>query len=507
MHRFLSGGVITTALFLGTETTAHAQGESTQTPGEVRQELDELRRELDELRAWREAVEAGAARGAGVSRDEESVDESGMDRAAGGSAETGAEDGAADGSENGPPLFRLPKSWSLGVSGQVRVRPEYRGNVYAPPNPDGEESFDFVGMRTRLRFDLEADEQVEVRVELQDVRAWGDEGDTLADTEGLDLNRGYFRVKDIGGHDWRVDAGRFVMAYGDLRIIGNAEWGNVGRSFDGVRSRYRRPGSFWADVFATRIRDDVAGIEDVQDFVGVYAGTESWVDGLDAEAYALWLRDGERRAGEEESGRSSFVTLGSRWFGEGAGLDYTGEFAMQTGELRDDDLTAWAVAVDGGYTFEGTSGAPRVSLEVAWASGDDDSADGDAGTFQTLFPNGHLHLGDADVVAFSNIFQVRAGAQASPAENVTVAVDYHWFRLDDAEGGWFAPQGMAVIRPGAEGASEDLGEEIDLRVRWQATDALALEAGWAHFFPGQFVRDTGEDPGADFAYLQADVRF
>ncbi len=498
--RNLAAGAISVALLVAGATGARAQDESSDRPDSVSRELDELRREIRELREWRESLDASSDGTTGESATDSPGADTGED------ADTGATE-AGEPAGEGDSLFKLPNSWSLDVSGQIRVRPEYRGNVYAPANPDGEDSFDFVGMRTRLRFDLDVEDQVEVRVELQDVRNWGDEGNTLADTEGLDLNRGYFRVKNIGDLDFRVDVGRFVMEYGDLRIIGNAEWGNVGRSFDGVRSRYREEDAYYADVFFTRIRDDGAGIEEVQDFAGVYAGTESWIDGLDAEAYALWLRDGERLAGEEGVGRSSYVTLGTRWFGEQSGLDYTGEFAVQTGELRDDDLTAFALAVEGGYTLEETTGKPRVSLEVAWASGDDDLDDGDAGTFQTLFPNGHLHLGDADVVAFSNIFQVRAGAEVSPIEDVTFALDYHHFRLDDEEGGWFAPQGMAVIRPGAEGASDELGDEIDLRVRWQATGALAIEAGYAHFFPGEFVRDTGDDPSVDFAYLQADLRF
>jgi hypothetical protein len=51
-----------------------------------------------------------------------------------------------------------------------------------------------------------------------------------------------------------------------------------------------------------------------------------------------------------------------------------------------------------------------------------------------------------------------------------------------------------------------VGSEIDitlLRSLWQGR--VALEAGYSHFFTGQYVRDTGPSNDADFFYLQAKI--
>jgi len=52
-----------------------------------------------------------------------------------------------------------------------------------------------------------------------------------------------------------------------------------------------------------------------------------------------------------------------------------------------------------------------------------------------------------------------------------------------------------------------LGEEIDLRVRWQATDELLLNLGGSYYFPGEFVSNTGESVDSSLIYLQATYSF
>ena len=57
------------------------------------------------------------------------------------------------------------------------------------------------------------------------------------------------------------------------------------------------------------------------------------------------------------------------------------------------------------------------------------------------------------------------------------------------------------------GASNFAGHELDLTVKWKATEHLTVEVGYSHFFAGQYLSDTGASDDADFAYVQAGVTF
>ena len=459
---------------------------------DIRKELEELRKEVKELREWKDSMD----RRANQTGERQSPPQE-------------AAKGIADDFEAPPPprepRIELPRSLRLSISGENRSRFEYMSRVYSPANPDGRERFDFTHMRTRLRFDFEVEEDIDAIVELQDVRTWGDEGSTIADAEGVDLKRGVIVLRNLFDQPLSLEVGRFVLSYGDQRVIGALEWFDQGRTYDGFRMSYDWEEGY-VDFFGTRIEDDATGDIDEQDLLGVYAGVDWLVGDVSGEAYTILYRDQERRMGENDLGSTQYFTFGTRLFGKTGPFDYTGEIAAQRGEVRDDDLTAWAFAVKGGYTVEEASWKPRFGVEVDYASGNDDPTDGDTETFQTLLPTNHLHYGYIDLVAWSNILAFRGSVEVRPAEKLLVTLDYHHFRLDDEEGGWMNAGG-ATIRPGANGASKDLGDEIDLQLTWDATDSLSLLAGWAHFFAGDFVSDTGNDTDADFLYLQAHLRF
>jgi hypothetical protein len=397
----------------------------------------------------------------------------------------------------------LPGGLSLRVSGEVRIREELLDRLYRPQDPDARDSFDFAHMRTRLRFDVEVDERVAVVIELQDVRTLGEEGSTTADVEGVDLKRGAILVKRLFERPLALEMGRFVLAYGDQRLIGHLEWFDQGRTYDGARLAYA-PERGFLDLFAVRVRETLTPDDDLS-LLGVYGGTKGSAT-LDAEGYALVLLDDRPAAGEVGSGDTRFVTAGTRLFGARDGWDYTGEFALQAGDLRGDDLLAFAFALKGGRTFEGSPWRPRVGFEAAFATGDGDPADGDSAQFQTLFPTNHVHYGYADLFSWSNLLDLKLGVSAQPRPALFVTLDVHHFRLADERGAW-VNAGGSTVRPGAAGASRHLGEEIDFTATWKPRKSLAVLFGWSLFLPGGFVSDTGDDPVAHFLYIEVRVVF
>jgi len=416
-------------------------------------------------------------------------------------------DRALDERRDAATKLELPGLKSLKVSGENRIRGEIRSNLYSPLDPFGDDDFDWVHMRTRLRFDVGVNDHIDAIVELQDVRYWGQSGTTVSvntNGTGVDLKLGEVIFKNLLDSPLEIEAGRYVMFYGNQRLIGNLEWVDQGRTYDGVRLRWNEA-SWYVDLFGVKVREALVANDDLN-FAGLYGGTRDPDSPINGEGYFLLYSDQLELAGETGTGRSDFYTIGGRVFGKAEIVDYSLEAAYQGGNWRGDNLKAYAWAAQVGVTLEETQMKPRFLIEVANASGDTDPTDGKQRTFRTLFPTNHMHYGYADLLAWMNMWDIRLGFGLWVSDVVNLTVDYHHMRLVNANGGWYDASG-GLIRQGTTGDGRHLGDEVDFQLKWKPWKPLSLLFGWAHFFDGEFVRDTGGGGDADFLYMQSHVRF
>jgi hypothetical protein len=408
---------------------------------------------------------------------------------------------------------------SLKFSGQVLVWAERWNGAYRPNDPAGQDVQDIGWLRVSLQADAEIEDGLRARVEIRDARSFGSEPATTTQIQapgsGLDLKQGWAEVDDALGSRVRVRAGRMVLAYGDQRLVGDYDWNNYGRSFDAVlASRIFERTKTKVDLFAARVAERgggpvVPGVDDDdRDFFGVYTTTPKALHHGDLDVYLLYLRDLMQAPGEVpgSAGNTGFWTGGARVAGVKDSLDWTGEAAVQTGRVNGDRLFAWAAHAGAGWTFLDSKWTPRVGLAYDRATGDDDPADGDLGSFQTLFPTGHAQFGLLDLAAWRNMQAVGATLRLKPHAKWTV--EFGAWRLWVAEetDGWFATSG-ALIRPGAAGASKDLGTEFDASATWKGSDHLKISFGGSQFIDGGFVRDTGGGGDAYWVYVRVQVDF
>jgi hypothetical protein len=370
----------------------------------------------------------------------------------------------------------------------------------------------------------------------------GAEGD-----DTVDLRQGWVELGDAKEFPLTLKLGRQILSYGDERLVGSFDWNNIGRTFDAVKLRWEEK-LWWVDLFTSSVvvpergsynQSDVFNGNETdrgQIFSGVYFETVALpFQATDFYIFHLHENDSARYL-TNPLGDTNFFTFGTRWKSQpGAfapsrttkskdedgkaapdlegpkpiGLDYTGEFAWQSGDVQGKDLLAFAGHADLGYTFD-ANWVPRIALGYSFASGDYNPNDKNVETFQNLFPTNHKFYGQMDLFSWQNLHDVEVDLKIAPIRAVTMRLDFHAFWLADTNDAWYRANGTTAVRPlssAARTAGNFVGTELDFLVTWNVSKNLQLEGGYSHFFSGDYLAATGPNDSADFAYLQTKISF
>jgi Alginate export len=331
----------------------------------------------------------------------------------------------------------------------------------------------------------------------------------------FDLRQAWIEIGDAKSSvPLTLKVGRQPLSYGDERLIGGFEWNNIGRVFDAAKLTYT--GSTWSlDAFGASIvnvsaddfneSDLTNGLGRDQFFGGLYFSTKA-LEFQTTDLYALYLDE------KSVTGDTSFVTLGSRiksTAGKLNGFDYDFEGALQFGDVKGKDLSAGAMHAGTGYTFANAPWKPRIGIEYNYATGDSTPGDNNTDTFQNLFPTNHKFYGYADFFSWQNIHNPALQLKLTPSRTVTLQADYHLFWLAETADGWYRANGVTKVRPPAPGksASSFVGSELDLTATWKATKNFGFQAGYSHFFSGDYAKASGPSDDADFVYTQMTISF
>ena len=416
---------------------------------------------------------------------------------------------------------------------QNRLRFEGRNNTFDFSDVDSVTDDAFLLQRFRIGITFKPVEWLRFYAQGQDAQEWGSDRADIVGVMGaegddnFDLRQAYVQ---IGPKSFNLTLGRQQLAYGDERLVGIGEWNNVTRTWDAVRLQLIQP-KFSVDLFAGSIvniyRDSIDlsdlfnGSETHRDqiFSGIYASTsvvdfqvmDFYLFALDQEVpnpTAPAITSPATFTGVSGK-RTDFVTLGTRIKGDPKklhGWDYEGEFAFQTGQVADLDLTAFALHAGAGYLFP-CAWKPRLFFEYNFATGDDDATDGDIETFQNLFPSNHKFYGYMDLFSWQNLHNPALTVRAQPTKQLTLEGAVHGFWLATTDDAWYRANGVTKVRPITPSANSFVGSEIDLVATYKPVKWLTLLAGYSHFFSGDYVHDTGPHDDADFGYVQALIAF
>ncbi|MCO5297475.1 MAG: alginate export family protein [Fimbriimonadaceae bacterium] len=307
-------------------------------------------------------------------------------------------------------------------------------------------------------------------------------------TQNSDANLAFVRRREGGT---TVTAGRQKIAFGNERLIGNLEWANVARAYDGVRVTTKM-----YDLFAARIGVSLPELPD------------AWVAG----AVARW-RGGESmlvvKHDEPAGGDVDITTLAHRGSMKGA-VDVEYEVALQAGEVGSKDQRGWAVHVGGSRKLDARN---RLLAEVNAASGGGDS--NTVRTFDNLYPTNHNKYGTSDLQGWKNMNEWSVGFEHQLKPGATVSVTYHQFFLADAADAWYGAGGAPNKRSGGvyldpSGTSgKDVGSEWNLEASTKLSPSWSVAAGISRFEPGGFIRalNGGHGDAQTWGYLSVQGRF
>ena len=326
------------------------------------------------------------------------------------------------------------------------------------------------------------------------------------DEKKLDFEAAFVEIGNQRGKNWAIlRLGRQELNYGSGRLVSVREGPNVRQSFDGVKIR-SKVGAWNIDEWAVRPDLDNPGFFDNAPdhktaFWGVYA-TRPLRHGIAMDIYYLGE---DRKTAAFERGVATELrhSLAGRLWRPIAkkepGLDFDYEGAVQFGTFGSDDVRAWTVASDTGYSLTSLPLRPRFSVKADISSGDNPRGH-TLGTFYPVFPIGNYFGVLADTGPGPvNFIDVHPRIQLQLPHSVSASVDFvaQW-RENTNDGVYAVPGFLLVAGNSAEGRF--VGYRPGTEVRWNIDRHAYLQADYGVFYAGKFLREAS--PGRNINYLE-----
>lgn len=404
--------------------------------------------------------------------------------------------------------------WHFKLSGEERLRAEYKKDFdFNQSRKDNGSQFyhRFRLGGTASLTDENLESKVDIFIEGLDVQTGGYQIKAAANqVDDFDLHQAYITVHEILGSGFDIKAGRQEFKYGKKRLIDAPTWSNRIRSFDGGALHYQN-GGIWGDLLYgqdVKYDDDQFNYSRSEEFLtGLYGGYQKHKTAPLVEMYFLTLKD--------IKGTNDILryTAGARLqtsIAEGTVLEieipyqfgHTGSATVPKKEIK-----AYAFHIDVTKNWESARWKPKLAVAYDEASGDQDPDDSANNTFIPLYQSTHDPYGLLDFFRWQNVRNPEVSMTFSPTEKFRFTPQADFFWLNSKFDAWYNSSGSAVRSKTSGERGYYVGSELALRAYYEFNKNLKFESGYAHFFPGGYVKDSGADDDVDWFYSQAAFKF
>ncbi len=442
-----------------------------------------------------------------------------------------------------PPKSKLFDISKLTISGDLRVRPEFRTNTAFAGNTGRKNNTFVVQQWARLGFNYSISPDVTFFLQGQHSKNWGV---NAAGGAGIDANgtagtlfarQAFMLVRNFLVPNLTIKAGRQLVVWGNHRMFGHFDWNNVGWSHDGLTVNYKLSKSTtlqvgwlrtaerncWGPTTGNCIGNNTvannAPADATDDGNVVFVRAPMKVAGVVLEPTYIWHDGGTGGMDAPRPANQSRHTVGGRAvkkFAAGsARVDLTMEGYYQFGDIGPGataaggttmDIEAYAFHIDGGVTLP-VPMQPRLSAEFNMASGN--KGDGKWRSFDQLYPTNHIHFGYMDRMSWKNMNHLAFGLQMRPNADSHFEVTGHIFnRQETTDGVYHAGQAQFIS---ADVSNEtNIGEEVDVVYTHFFTPGnhVAWQIGGGVFLPGDVIDDwRGNASEQSWGYTQLWVNF
>jgi hypothetical protein len=310
--------------------------------------------------------------------------------------------------------------------------------------------------------------------------------------------------------------GEQELVYGTGRLVDNNEGVNVKSSFYGARV-IAQTEKLHLELFGVKPTETNTGTFDdrptsQQTFWGAYGTVPLHLIDRAGQADIYYLGiDTTRATYEQGSGREIRHSIGMRLFNctPGApfkpGWDYNWELVYQIGSFGSNNINAWTVASETGYTLP-VRFLPRLAIRADVASGGQSTHGGTLNTFNPLFPRGAYFGPKLTMFGPYNLMDLHPVLMLTLLQNVTCALDWAWFWRESTHDGVYQIGG-ALIRPSSGSRARYIGSQANLELRWALDLHTTIAINLAGFLTGGFLDDTGPSGNVAFSNVGITYKF
>jgi hypothetical protein len=115
-----------------------------------------------------------------------------------------------------------------------------------------------------------------------------------------------------------------------------------------------------------------------------------------------------------------------------------------------------------------------------------------------------------DLFSWQNMQNTHLSFSVKPTSALSAQIDYYAYWIADNNDAWYRSNGITTVRPlsaASKNASNYEGSELDFIVTWNVNRYFQVQGGYAHFFAGGYLLDTGTNDDANFGYIMATFKF